>query len=414
MKKLFIFVNFLVFTLILYSLPNHVHNKLKEKRNLSEELIKAIKSPDSSLSTIEALLKQGADPNFTNENNQTALSTAFDADKPEFFQILVKAGANPNTRNSRGLSLLHRAVLLPQDYHMIQPLIDGGANVNEKTPYGVSPLKTLLYLAKNQETPAYLDTVHTLLKAGTEVSDENGFSEYFHLAAKKNLPKTIRLLAEHSTQNKAPSDALININDPINIPDKHSYDTPLHTAVRMGNVEAATALIKAGAALHQVGGDYEIPIETALKNKHAELSKALILAGEENFLTKTDKKNIKKNSELQKVRLYNKALKEGVISPDLTMLQPGVSRKWNYSDTPATLKEQMLSKLTQDYFNGHTEPLEHLISDPHNPPTIKHLINQSFSENFLQGVRKKLLRQQAAKESKALDLEPEDLHSVGL
>jgi ankyrin repeat protein len=64
----------------------------------------------------------------------------------------------------------------------------------------------------------------------------------------------------------------------LNIKDKNG-DTPLHLAVRSGSLEAARALIEAGADLSLANNEGDTPLQLALELGKKDAAKALQEAG---------------------------------------------------------------------------------------------------------------------------------------
>ena len=64
-----------------------------------------------SLITVKKLIEHGADVNTINKDGQTNLILAVGENKPHICSLLVKKGANPDIKDSMGMSAYEYAVL---------------------------------------------------------------------------------------------------------------------------------------------------------------------------------------------------------------------------------------------------------------------------------------------------------------
>jgi len=81
--------------------------------------------------TVEVLLEHGADVNIGDYYSRTAAEYAMSSNHGEIVQLLVSKGAD--------ISPLHFALYM-KDEAKARSLIEGGADVNRRTPYGTTPL----------------------------------------------------------------------------------------------------------------------------------------------------------------------------------------------------------------------------------------------------------------------------------
>jgi len=117
---------------------------------------------------IEILLKNGADPNSRDKNRRTPLMAAVKKASPKMIEYLLKNGAKPNLMDKNGYTALIYAAV-NGDNLCVETLIDNGAKVNFKNNHWY----TALMLAA---ASGHLSTVQLLLKKGADpnIKDELG------------------------------------------------------------------------------------------------------------------------------------------------------------------------------------------------------------------------------------------------
>src|SRR5262245_2456533 len=131
----------------------------------SMQLVPAIRRSDRQ--KIELLLRQGADPNSRNSEGMTALMyAAVCADAPTM-RVLLAHGADSNSQNPAGAPALMWAA---GDIAKTKLLVQAGADVNAKSKLGRTPLIIASATAGN------LETIRLLLAKGADpkLVDENG------------------------------------------------------------------------------------------------------------------------------------------------------------------------------------------------------------------------------------------------
>jgi ankyrin repeat protein len=123
---------------------------------------------------VKILLEAGADIQQKNYYGCTPVLTQVQQN-PASISILLKAGANPNDKDTIGYSVLHKAVWWGCSSKIIQILLDNGANPSYCDPYGnfpfdmidlssddcVMPFEKYGYIAFAKNKESYL---YTLLK----------------------------------------------------------------------------------------------------------------------------------------------------------------------------------------------------------------------------------------------------------
>ena len=162
---------------------------------------------------VELLLEHGADVNAgAGYNNETVAEFAIWGNHSEIVELLVSNGAD--------ISPLHLAVSIG-DKAKERSLIEGGADVNKRTPNGTAPI---------------------------------------HIAAHAGFKCIVKLLIDHHA----------NINAISN------WDwMPLHSAVDNGYKEIAQLLIAAGADINARDGGGNTPLNYAQKGRYNEIVKLL-------------------------------------------------------------------------------------------------------------------------------------------
>ena len=153
---------------------------------------------------------------------------------------LINRGADPNLRNWRGETPLHRAAIRNPDLDVHRALIDAGADVNARDNTGA----TALHRAAGQPSPGRADL---LIEAGADVNarDKAG-STPLHEAAGKGLDEGAKTLLKHGA-------------DP-NLPD-NTGRTPLHLAYAAERQDMVNRLLEAGANLEARDQEGRVPIQ---------------------------------------------------------------------------------------------------------------------------------------------------------
>ena len=216
------------------------------------------------------LIQAGADVNAFNFSNKTPLHTvaAMHEDVTMSVNIataLINAGANLNPKVSRSNSLsfhvgytpLHTAASV-NHIEMVKLLIKHGANINSKDEADNSPLHWAIYNGHGK-------LANLLIESGAYIHSRNYNDNLpIQVAAHAGLPEVIQ--------------QLIEAGSPINAQDQVG-DTPLHDAALQGQVEAAQVLIEAGADVNATNNAGKTPLHLAEEQGHDSLAEALKAAG---------------------------------------------------------------------------------------------------------------------------------------
>ena len=153
---------------------------------------------------------------------------------------LINQGADPNLRNWRGETPLHRAAIRNPDLDVHRALIDAGADVNARDDTGA----TALHRAAGQPSPGRADL---LIEAGADVNArDKGGSTPLHEAAGKGADAGAKTLLKHGA-------------DP-NLPD-NTGRTPLHLAYAAERQDMVNRLLEAGANLEARDQEGRAPIQ---------------------------------------------------------------------------------------------------------------------------------------------------------
>ena len=243
--------------------------------------------------TLRALLKKGGDVSAASADGMTALHWAANTDNAEIARILLQAGANVKATTGLGGYTPLLVASKNGSLAVIQALLDGGSDPNVATTNGTTPV---MFAAAS----GHADAVRLLLDRGARVDarDAKGKSA-LTFAAADGRTDAINVLtkrgADVAVTTKVVDLYAVGRNDlaeaapgaapapgAIPAPAKgpqipgvtrryllselvgmQGGFTPLLMASRQGHVDAAKALIAAGADVNQPsGGDHTTPSMT--------------------------------------------------------------------------------------------------------------------------------------------------------
>jgi len=240
-------------------------------------LVDAVKNHDKE--AVRALLKEHADVNAPQEDGTSALQWAAHNNDLESTQMLLKAGADAKAASRYGVTPLSEAATHGSGA-LVEALLKAGADVNTFT---TEKGETVLMTASRAGN---VEAVKALLEQGADANAKERFRGQTALmwAAAENHPEVIRLLIAHG------ADAKVRSSDRDTTPPKLMAGTPaapisrggltaLVFAARQGSMEAAKALLDAGADINQGDADGNNPLLIAILNNHDELAMMLIDRG---------------------------------------------------------------------------------------------------------------------------------------
>jgi len=159
---------------------------------------------------------------------------------------LLDRGVNGSRRDQRGMTPLHFAVV-HQSYEVLETLLESGVDVNAQTLEGL----TSVFLAAREGD---VRALQMLIDAGANPNISNVDEVTpLHIAAANNEVEAMQMLVQRGG-------AFLNAVD-------NCGDSPLHFAVREGNIAAVHALLDAPSVLimSAVNEDGETPAQLALE-----------------------------------------------------------------------------------------------------------------------------------------------------
>lgn len=173
-------------------------------------------------------LDRGASVEMRNALGQSLIGIAVLNGNRNAVELLLKHGANPNSRDCTGCSALHFAMVVPDGLPLAQLLVRHGANVNVSTNNGLTPL----HLAAMQRTS---DALTWLLNCGAypNARSDRGETPLQVAICAESVPSVKRLL-KGGADDEAADNAGI---------------TPLQEARHVGNRQINALLLNA-----QTGG----------------------------------------------------------------------------------------------------------------------------------------------------------------
>ena len=199
----------------------------------------------------EALIKAGADPNSRDGHARTPLHAAAATDshgQVEVVRLLLTHGADPNSRDDSGASPLDEAAW-GGSVDKVALLLDAGAKIDARdTKTGATPLNEAAFMG-------HVSVVKLLVARGADagIKDRAGFSPVEN-AIRQHQQETARILLNHAKDHE-----LVN----------HL----LEVAVRRGHADTVEMLLDAGADVNARSSSGSTPLyDAALKGNGAIVS----------------------------------------------------------------------------------------------------------------------------------------------
>jgi ankyrin repeat protein len=240
-------------------------------------VIDAVKNGDRE--ALRALLKQHANVNAAEADGTTALHWAVRVRDDETARQLIRAGANVRAANRYGITPLSLAAT-NGDAAMIEALIKAGADPNGALPDG----ETVLMTAARTGNPA---AVQTLLAHGAavDVREQTLGQTALVWAASEDHAAAVNALVEWGADVNTRSAALAFppfkwgvVGMVSTVLPKGSW-TPLMYAARQNAIQAARALVDAGADVNASDPEGSTPLLIAILNAHYDTAAALLALG---------------------------------------------------------------------------------------------------------------------------------------
>jgi uncharacterized protein len=178
--------------------------------------------------SVEALLKQGADPNAREKDGMTALMAAAATARIGKVRALLAAGADVNARTTGGWTALLYAARTTSSSVLVPPLLEAGADVDARDGYGRT---ALIHLA---DLP-YGDVLAKLVKADANVHARDEAGETALMKAAAFFPWHVN--------------TLLNAGAHVNAPDPEGQ-TPLMRAAHSGEPHCVKVLLDWGADIN--------------------------------------------------------------------------------------------------------------------------------------------------------------------
>ncbi len=256
----------------------------------------AAAAEQGDLTSVRALIAQGADPNARRVDGTTALHAAVQADRLDIVQTLLAAGASAGAADRYGVTPLYLASL-NGNAAIVGRLLDAGVDPNAADPTG----ETALMTAARTGIP---DVLRVLLDRGARVDarDPEFQQTALMIAAREGHAAAVQLLLERKADanaqtRKGPIPPFVppckgtgcgSEGVGINrggLPDRgrrleaKGGMTPLLYAARDGHTEVARLLVAAGADVELPDVNGIRPLLTAALNNQLDVARLLVDRG---------------------------------------------------------------------------------------------------------------------------------------
>ncbi len=218
-------------------------------------LFEAVRS--GKVECVKLLLEHGADVNFTESHDQTALAKATIDSNLECVKLLLEAGADVNKADQHQRTTLTWAATLSNLACMNQ-LLEAGADVNKEDLDGQTPLFEAAYRGDALG-------VQLLLEAGASVNvADRGEGKLLWAAAWGGDATCMDLLLKAGAQLNTTT---------------RTTTSPLRVSVCESSVKCLQLLVKAGADVNEVDCDGDTALWTAARKGDTACTKLLLETG---------------------------------------------------------------------------------------------------------------------------------------
>ena len=186
------------FTQLMFTLNNDLRSKnhfSKKCEGATSLHIACMNPTERQFSSIDLLLKNGANPNASDITGWTPLHYASKYSSPAIVEALLRSGANPNVKDIDNLTPLHIVSAESKSPKKVEILLLSGTNPNAKDKHGFTPL----HLVSTSDTTISLEIVDILLRNGAEpnIRDKYGFTPLHHASmflTGSNISRVVVLL----------------------------------------------------------------------------------------------------------------------------------------------------------------------------------------------------------------------------
>src|SRR5688572_7487722 len=235
-------------------------------------LVTAVKKSD--VGAVRRLIEQGMAVNVSETDGSTPLHWAVESDNQEMTRLLLRSGADAKRANRYGMTPLHLAAV-NGNADLIRDLLDAGASPNAALPEGETVLMTAARTGS-------VKSLELLLERGADVqaSDKWYGESALMWAAAQNHGAAVSLLIARgaAVDSRSTLQKITNRRAGQNVLSLGNW-TPLMYAARENALDAARALVKAGAGLDLVDPDGANALTIAVINAHYEFGALLLDAG---------------------------------------------------------------------------------------------------------------------------------------
>lgn len=236
-------------------------------------LVDAVRAGDAQ--SVRSMLRQKVDVNQPSADGTTPLHYAVQREDLAMVDLLLKSGADAKAVNRYGVPPLAVAAVNGHA-DIMKRLLDAGADPNA----GMSPDETPIMTAART---GKVDALKTLLAHGAQVNarDSRGQTPLMWASARNNAD-AVRLLLEGGADtnvrtNNKPTGRAAQMS--VFLSPQPTGFTALLFAVRAGSLDAAKALLDAGADVNDTLSDGESALVVATANAHWEVASLLIDRG---------------------------------------------------------------------------------------------------------------------------------------
>uniref|UniRef100_A0A6Q2ZNY1 Ion transport domain-containing protein n=1 Tax=Esox lucius TaxID=8010 RepID=A0A6Q2ZNY1_ESOLU len=209
------------------------------------------------------LIVQLAELSATDDRGNTPLHWAVQRNQGESCACLLDLGADPNIRNLSLRSPLHMAVRLGHNALVELLLSHNNTDVNLEGELGNTPVMMACSIDNHE-------ALHILFKYSARLCQQNKLGHYpIHKAAFAGAELSMRVLLQKGEELGCSTEKHINYLD-------KSYSSPLHLAVRGGNLEVIKLCIEQGAKMDQQQCDKSTALHFACTQGATEAVKLLL------------------------------------------------------------------------------------------------------------------------------------------